>query len=516
MLVRCRRALSTQPWSRALGSTQRYAPSLSTDDYCRMTIESRAYDIAVTTPLMKAHSMSEALGNTILLKREDMQPVFSFKIRGAYNKMAHLSTTKRDAGVVCCSAGNHAQGVALSAKTLKLHATIVMPLATPEIKVKAIILHGNNFDEAAAEARRIEAAEGRTMILPFDDPLQTTGKPLDAVFVCCGGGGMLAGVANWVKHFRPSVKVIGVEAADAAGMTASLAAGKRVELDQVGLFADGAAVKLVGEETFRICQAHVDEMITVTTDEICAAIKTGFNDTRVVLEPAGALAIAGVDRYIKDKKLRGGTYCAITSGANMDFTRLRFVSERADSTETLISVKIDERPGAFERLHSYMDAEGVRITEFSYRYSEKDNAHICMSFQSPSREQSDSVLARLSGAGFSVKDLRENELAKVHARHLAGGKSVLVGNERLFRFEFADKPGALKAFLTHMHGGSTWNISLFHYRNHGADIGRVLVGFQVPPGDEGRFGEYLRAVAYHHVDETHNPVYKQFLARCNE
>ncbi|OQR95010.1 l-threonine ammonia-lyase [Achlya hypogyna] len=528
---------SSRAWSRALGSSLRYTPSLSTDDYCRMTIESRAYDIAVHTPLMKAHAMSAALRNTIYLKREDMQPVFSFKIRGAYNKMAHLSQAKRDAGVVCCSAGNHAQGVALSAKTLGIHATIVMPLATPDIKVKAvqqhggsnikIILHGNNFDEAAAEAKRIEANEGRTMILPFDDPLviagqgtigmeilqQTTGQPLDAIFVCCGGGGMLAGVANWVKHFRPSVKVIGVEAADAAGMTASLAAGKRVELDQVGLFADGAAVKLVGQETFRICQEHVDEMVTVTTDDICAAIKTGFNDTRVVLEPAGALAIAGVDRYIKEKRIEGGHFCAITSGANMDFTRLRFVSERADGSETLISVKIDERPGAFERLHRYMDAEGVRITEFSYRYSEKDNAHICMSFQSQSRDQADSVLERLGAAGYAVEDLRDNELAKVHTRHLAGGKSVIVGDERLYRFEFADKPGALKAFLTHMNGGMTFNISLFHYRNHGADIGRVLVGFQVPPADDARFRDYLKAVAYHHVEETENPVYKQFLAR---
>ncbi|OQS02629.1 l-threonine ammonia-lyase [Thraustotheca clavata] len=528
---------ATRHWSRALGSSLRYAPSLSTDDYCRMTIESRAYDAAVQTPLIKAHSMSEALKNTILLKREDMQPVFSFKIRGAYNKMAHLPPSKRETGVVCCSAGNHAQGVALSAKKLGIQATIVMPLATPQIKVKAVqqhggdnvtvILHGNNFDEAAAEAKRIEQVEGRTMILPFDDPhviagqgtigmeilQQTTGQPLDAVFLACGGGGMLAGVANWVKHFRPSVKVIGVEAADAAGMTASLAAGKRVELDQVGLFADGAAVKLVGEETFRICQQHVDEMVTVTTDDICAAIKTGFNDTRVVLEPAGALAIAGVDRYIKEKRIQGGTYCVVTSGANMDFTRLRFVSERADGTETLISVKIDERPGSFERLHSYMDAEGVRITEFSYRYSEVDNAHICMSFQSISREQSDRVVARLNQVGYEVMDLRDNELAKVHTRHLAGGKSVVVGDERLYRFEFADKPGALKAFLTHMNGGSTWNISLFHYRNHGADIGRVLVGFQVPPQDEARFHEYLTAVSYHHVDETNNPVYKQFLAR---
>ncbi|TYZ58961.1 hypothetical protein PybrP1_001821 [[Pythium] brassicae (nom. inval.)] len=503
-------------------------------NYRRMILESRVYDAAVQTPLQLAPALSDELQNRVYFKREDLQPVFSFKIRGGYNKMASLSDAEKRAGVVCCSAGNHAQGVALSARKLGVSAVIVMPLATPEIKVRAvrhhggdfvtIVLHGQSFDEAAAEARRLELQERRTMILPFDDPFviagqgtigmeilqQTSGEQLDAIFVCCGGGGMLAGIAAWVKQVRPSVKVIGVESSDAAGMTASLAAGRRVALEHVGLFADGTAVKLVGEETFRVCQAHVDEMLTVSTDEICAAIKRGFNDTRAILEPSGALAIAGVAQYATRKGLTGCTFAAVTSGANIDFARLRFVSERADANETLTSVRIDERPGAFRRLNHALDRAGVRITEFSYRLADKaETALIHMSFHSPTFDSAQAALAQLEAAGYDVVDLTRNELAKVHTRHLAGGRSRAVADELLFRFEFPHQPGALRTFLDQLEG--EWNISLFHYRNHGADVGRVLVGFQVPPGDFPRFQRFLDQLAYLCHDETHNDAYKEFM-----
>lgn len=502
-------------------------------NYRRMILESRVYDVAKQTPLQHAPSLSHELQNRVYFKREDLQPVFSFKIRGAYNKMASLSQEEKEAGVVCCSAGNHAQGVALSAYRLGVNATVVMPLATPEIKVNAvrhhggefvnIVLHGKSFDEAAAEAKRLVKQEKRTMVFPFDDPYviagqgtigmeilqQTSGEQLDAIFVCCGGGGMLSGIAAWVKQIRPSVKVIGVEASDAAGMTASLAAGKRVELDHVGLFADGAAVKLIGAETFRVCNDAVDEMITVSTDEICAAIKRGFNDTRVILEPAGALAIAGVTQYAQRKGLTGCTFVALTSGANIDFARLRFVSERADSNESLISVKIDETPGAFRNLYHQLDKEGVRITEFSYRFSNAEKALIYMSFHSPTFDSAHAAITQLQTTGYDVMDLTQNELAKVHTRHLAGGKSRTVQNELLYRFEFPDRPGALKIFLDKLEG--EWNISLFHYRNHGADVGRVLVGFQVPPQDQERFQSFLNQLAYAYHDESENETYKEFM-----
>ncbi|TMW56706.1 hypothetical protein Poli38472_006716 [Pythium oligandrum] len=502
-------------------------------NYRRMTLESRVYDVARQTPLQHATALSHVLQNKVYFKREDLQPVFSFKIRGAYNKMASLSEEQKAAGVVCCSAGNHAQGVALSAKKLGVRATIVMPLATPEIKIQSvqqhggeyatIVLHGKSFDEAAAEAKRIEKQDKRTMILPFDDPYviagqgtigmeilqQTSGEQLDAIFVCCGGGGMLAGIAAWVKKIRPSVKVIGVEAADAAGMTASLLAGQRVELDHVGLFADGAAVKLIGQETFRICQQHVDEMVTVSTDEICAAIKHSFNDTRVILEPAGALAIAGLTQYAQRRGLTGCTFAAVTSGANIDFARLRFVSERADSRERLLSVQIPERPGSFRSLCHHLDRAGVRLTEFSYRFSDVHKALIYMSFQSPTSDVASATITDLEHAGYEVMDLTFNELAKVHTRHLAGGKSRTVTHEVLYRFEFPDRPGALKTFLDQLLG--EWNISLFHYRNHGADIGRVLVGFQVPEDESARFQRFLGQLAYLYHDETENDMYKEFM-----
>ncbi|DAZ98199.1 TPA: hypothetical protein N0F65_005331 [Lagenidium giganteum] len=502
-------------------------------NYRRMILESRVYDIARQTPLQHAPALSYELKNRVYFKREDLQPVFSFKIRGAYNKMASLTDEEKAQGVVCCSAGNHAQGVALSAKTLGVRATVVMPLATPEIKVQSvlqhggdfvnIVLHGKSFDEAAAEAKRLEKQDNMVMILPFDDPYviagqgtigmevlqQTSGEQLDAVFVCCGGGGMLAGMAAWIKQIRPSVRVIGVEAADAAGMTASLAAGKRVELPHVGLFADGAAVKLVGEETYRVCAEYVDEMITVTTDEICAAIKSGFNDTRAILEPAGALGIAGVTQYATKKGLTGCTFVAVTSGANIDFARLRFVSERADSNERLISVEIDERPGAFRALHRHLDDAGVRITEFSYRHANDQKALIYMSFRSPSADQASAAIKQLTTSGYDVLDLSDNELAKVHTRYLAGGRSRTVTDELLYRFEFTDRPGALRNFLEQVQ--AQWNISLFHYRNHGADVGRIVVGFQVPQDTRDQFDAFLERVAHVHFEETSNAVYQEFM-----
>ncbi|CEG47205.1 threonine ammonia-biosynthetic [Plasmopara halstedii] len=507
-----------------------------------MILESRVYDVAEETPLQKAPVLTHALQNHVLLKREDLQPVFSFKIRGAYNKMASLSEKERAVGCVCCSAGNHAQGVALSARKLGIRAKVVMPLATPDIKVNAvrqhgqelvdIILFGKTFDDAALEAHRLVEQEKLTLILPFDDPyviagqgtigmeiLQQTsgnGEKLDAIFVASGGGGMLAGIAAWVKQIRPSVKVIGVEAADAAGMTKSLQAGKVVELDHVGLFADGAAVKKVGAETFRVCSAYVDEMVTVSTDEICAAIKAGFNDTRAILEPAGVLSIAGMTQYAKTRGLSGCQFVAVTSGANIDFARLRFVSERADSHESLLAVEINESPGAFLRLNHRLDTAGVRITEFSYRYANTQKARVHLSFHSPTADHAEAAIQTLKdemsfrGDTFQVLDLSNNELAKVHTRYLAGGRARGgVKNERLYRFEFPDRPRALATFLEALQ--PTWNISLFHYRNHGADVGRVLVGFQVSENDLVRFQTFLDQLAYVFHEETDNNMYQQFM-----
>jgi threonine dehydratase len=467
------------------------------------------------------------------LKREDTQPVFSFKIRGAYNKMAHLSQAELDAGVVACSAGNHAQGVALSARMLRCRAIIVMPLATPSIKVNAVRthggqtvevrLHGNNYDEAAAEAVRLKNEEGMTFVHPFDDPYVIAGqgtigmeilkacvsKPLDAIFVCCGGGGMLSGIAAYVKKVRPAVKVIGVEAADAAGMTESLKAGKQVTLNSVGLFADGAAVRTIGSETFRLCQSLVDDMITVDTDEICSAIKMTYNDARVVLEPAGALAVAGLQKYVATNNAKGQSLIAITSGANMDFDRLRFVSERADESERTLSVTIPETPGSFRALYSLIWPRNV--TEFSYRYESDGHARILISFQPISTilNDFDGIVAELEKNGFSCLDLSHNELAKTHVRHMAGGRST-VPHERLLRFEFPESPGALQRFLMSL--DMDWNVSLFHYRNHGDDFGRVLVGIQIPPEtSETVLSSFFHKLGYRYVDETSNPVYQQFL-----
>jgi threonine dehydratase len=472
------------------------------------------------------------LKNTVLLKREDTQPVFSFKIRGAYNKMAHLSSEELNNGVVACSAGNHAQGVALSARMLGCRAVIVMPLATPAIKVNSVRVHGgptvevrlfgNNYDEAAAEAKRLENEEGMTMIHPFDDPYVIAGqgtigleilkacvsRPLDVIFVCCGGGGMLAGIAAYVKRVRPSVKVIGVEAADAAGMTTSLREGKQVTLDSVGLFADGAAVKTIGKETFRVCNRLVDDMVTVDTDQICNAIKLSYNDARVVLEPAGALAVAGMKKYVEENEITGQTLVAITSGANMDFDRLRFVSERADGSEKTLAVTIPESPGSFRALYSLIWPRNV--TEFSYRYDTRGDAHVLISFQPVMNIENDfaGIMDSIRESGFECMDVSHSELAKVHIRNMAGGRSS-VRNERLFRFDFPESPGALQRFLLSL--DIEWNVSLFHYRNHGDDFGRVLVGIQVPESANDQLMRFLDTLRYNYVEETDNPIYHLFL-----
>lgn len=477
-------------------------------------------------------SYRQYLKNTVLLKREDTQPVFSFKIRGAYNKMAHLSRAELASGVVACSAGNHAQGVAMSARMLGCRAVIVMPLATPSIKVNSVRVHGgptvevrlfgNNYDEAAIEAKRLQLEEKMAFVHPFDDPYVIAGqgtigleilkkcvsRPLDAIFVCCGGGGMLAGIAAYVKRVRPTVKVIGVESADAAGMTTSMREGKVVTLPSVGLFADGAAVKTVGTETFRVCSNLVDEMITVSTDEICSAIKLTYNDARVILEPAGALGVAGMKKYVETNEITGQTLVAITSGANMDFDRLRFVAERADGSERTLAVTIPESPGSFRALYKLIWPRNV--TEFSYRYESAGAAHIYISFQPVMNIENDfdGVMNSLNENGFTCLDLSGNELAKTHVRHLAGGRSE-VPNERLFRFEFPESPGALQRFLMAL--DMDWNVSLFHYRNHGDDFGRVLVGIQVPEKCDKNLKSFLSTLGYRYTEETDNPVYPLFM-----
>ena len=473
------------------------------------------------------------------MKREDTQPVFSFKIRGAYNKIIKLKPELLERGVICCSAGNHGQGVAFSANKLRISACIVMPLATPSIKVAAVrrfggkytnvLLHGQNYDEAAYEAKRLVQEKGFTMIHPFDDPDVIAGqgtvgmeivkafnaKALDAIFICTGGGGLLAGVAAAVKSLRPGVLVVGVEADDAAGMTTSLNEGKVYTLSQVGLFADGAAVKTIGSETFKVCQQIVDEMITVSTDEICAAIKHGFNDTRCVMEPAGALGIAGMMKYITERNWSNKTCVAITSGSNIDFDRLRFVSERADSSEIMMAVTIPEQPGSFRELYSLVYPRNV--TEFSYRQNGNlsHEADVILSFQGKQGKNIDDdrkdILYELSCNGYKCIDLSRNELAKSHARHLSGGRAGIEG-EVLYRFEFPEAPGALNKFLhTLNYHNQGWNISLWHYRNCGHDIGRVLVGLLVKEEEKVTFNNFLENLGYTHYEETNNSVYKCFL-----
>ncbi|MBP6709901.1 MAG: threonine ammonia-lyase, biosynthetic [Propionivibrio sp.] len=500
-------------------------------DYLEKILNAQVYDVAVETPLDAAPNLSARIGNTILFKREDMQPVFSFKLRGAYNKIAQLSPEKLKRGVICASAGNHAQGVALSAAKIGCRAVIVMPTTTPQIKIDAVqsrggevVLSGDSYDEAYARALELEKAEKLTFVHPFDDPEVIAGqgtigmeilrqhqKPIHAVFCCVGGGGLISGVAAYIKRLRPETRIIGVEAVDSDAMTQSLRAGKRVRLKQVGLFADGAAVKYVGEETFRLCQQYVDEMICVDTDAICAAIKDVFEDTRAVLEPAGALAVAGAKAYAAHHRLKNKTLVAIASGANMNFDRLRFVAERAEvgeQREAVLAVTLPEKPGSYRKFLSLIGSRNV--TEFNYRFNDPQEAHVFVGVQVASRAESLKLVEQLRRNGYPTLDLTDDETAKGHIRHLVGGHAPNVEHELVYRFEFPERPGALMNFLSRMSAG--WNISLFHYRNHGADYGRVLVGMQVPPAEKAEFRAFLKNLGYAHWNETDNPAYRLFLA----
>jgi threonine dehydratase len=500
------------------------------NDYLEKILTARVYDVAVETPLEVAHHLSQRTGNHFLLKREDMQPVFSFKLRGAYNKMAHLTPAQRKRGVVCASAGNHAQGVALAAQKLGCRAVIVMPITTPQIKVDAVasrgaevVLVGDSYDEASAHAHMLEKRDRLVYVHPFDDPDVIAGQgtigmeilrqhpdPIHAVFCCVGGGGLISGVATYIKRLRPEIKIIGVEAVDADAMDRSLKAGKRVKLDQVGLFADGAAVKLVGEETFRLCQQYVDDMVLVDTDAICAAIKDVFEDTRAILEPAGALAIAGAKAYLHRHQVRGKTVVAVASGANINFDRLRHVAERAElgeQREAVLAVTIPEVPGSFKKFCRLLGPRS--ITEFNYRYSDPKEAHVFVGVQVANRSESLKLVESLRKHGLATLDLTDDEMAKLHIRHMVGGHAPQVEDELLYRFEFPERPGALMRFLESM--STSWNISLFHYRNHGADYGRVLVGMQVPKGEKRAFKAFLARLGYAYWDESGNPAYKLFL-----
>ena len=500
------------------------------NDYLEKIRAASVYDVAKKTPLEYQPNLSARVDNRVLLKREDMQPVFSFKIRGAYNMMAHLSKEALARGVIAASAGNHAQGVALSAQKLGCRAVIVMPTTTPQIKVNAVksrggevVLFGDSYSDAYLHALELEKSEGLTFVHPYDDPEVIAGQgtiameilnehpePIEAIFCCVGGGGLLAGIAAYVKALRPEIKVIGVEANDADAMTQSLKAGKRLMLDQVGLFADGAAVKQVGEHTFKLCQEYVDEMVLVDNDAICAAIKDVFEDTRSILEPAGALAVAGMKEYIKRNNLHGKTMVGIASGANMNFDRLRFVAERAEigeKREAVLAVTIPEKPGSFKTFCRLLS--GRSITEFNYRYSDPKFAHIFVGIAMSNAQQATALVEMLKAHDLPALDLTDNEVAKLHLRHLVGGHAPQAKNEVLYRFEFPEKPGALMNFLDTM--GHDWNISLFHYRNHGADYGRVLVGMQVPPEDRAAFATFLEQLGYPYWDESNNPAYQLFL-----
>jgi threonine dehydratase len=494
-------------------------------------LTSRVYDVARETPLEPAPRLSRRLGNEVLLKREDLQPVFSFKLRGAHNKIAHLSAEERGRGVIAASAGNHAQGVAYSARHLGLRALLVMPRTTPEIKVDAVrelgaevVLAGDSYAEAQARCLELAAETGLAFVHPFDDPLVIAGQGtigeeilrqargrLSAVFVAVGGGGLIAGVAGYIKALMPEVKVIGVEPFEADAMFQSLAAGRRVCLDRVGIFADGVAVREVGELPFVIARETVDEVVRVSNDLVCAAIKDVFDETRSVMEPAGALAVAGLKAWVARTGTADGRLVAILSGANMNFDRLRFVAERAElgeARETVLAVTIPERPGAFRQ---FCAAIGPRVvTEFNYRLSGREQAQIFVGLRTASREDALQIVARLRATGHATEDLSHNEMAKLHVRHMVGGRSAEVQNERLYRFEFPERPGALLEFLDTL--GGRWNISLFHYRNHGADFGRVLAAFEVPPDEDAAFQSFLENLGYPCVAETANPAYDLFLA----
>lgn len=503
---------------------------MSHSDYLERILTARVYDVAQESPLDLAPRLSDRLQNRILLKREDMQSVFSFKLRGAYNKMAQLPPDQLHQGVIAASAGNHAQGVALGARQLGTTALIVMPVTTPKVKVDAVkarggqvVLHGDTYDDAYAHARQLAEEKGLTFIHPFDDPdviagqgtigmeiLRQYQKPIYAIFVAIGGGGLISGIAAYVKRLRPEIRIIGVEPVDAAAMHQSLQVGKRVRLSHVGLFADGVAVREVGEETFRLCQEYVDEIVLVNTDDICAAIKDVFEDTRSILEPAGALAVAGAKAYIEREQLQDQTLVALACGANMNFDRLRFVAERAElgeRREAIFAVTIPEERGSFRKFCACLGNHN--LTEFNYRIADRQEAHIFVGVQIQNRADAAQIAQSLEEHGFKTLDLTDDELAKLHLRHMVGGRSPMAGNELLYRFEFPERPGALTKFLGCM--SPDWNISLFHYRNNGADYGRIVVGTQVPPDEMNEWQSFLDTLGYPYSDESQNPAYQLFL-----
>ncbi len=499
-------------------------------DYFKKILLSRVYEIAEETPLTAAKRLSEKLGHRILLKREDLQPVFSFKIRGAYNKIIHLSEQEKNQGIIAASAGNHAQGVAMSAQKLGLSATIVMPTTTPQIKIDAVksfgakaVLFGDSYDEAYGKARELALEQQLTFIHPYDDPyviagqgtigmevLRQAGEDIDAIFVPVGGGGLLAGIIAYVKVLRPDVKIIAVEPEDAACLKAAMESGSRTVLDKVGIFADGVAVKQIGKETFRIVRDQVDGVVCVSTDEICTAIKDIFEDTRAITEPAGALAVAGMKKYAQSHAAENQTWVAIQSGANMNFDRLRHVAERSalgDSSESLLAVTIPERSGSFENFCRTLGR--LSITEFNYRYADDAEAHVFVGVKTLGNEaEKMKIIGKLEASNYRVDDLSDNETAKLHIRYMVGGHAPKIANERLYRFEFPERPGALLDFLTRL--GKEWNISLFHYRNHGADFGRVLMGIQVDPDKHEQFERFVANFSYQFFEETDNIAYRLF------
>ncbi len=502
------------------------------EQYVKKILNAKVYEAAIETPLDEATSLSNRLGNQILIKREDLQPVFSFKLRGAYNMVAHLTEAQKAAGVICASAGNHAQGLAQAAKLMGIKAIIVMPVTTPDIKVSSVrarggkvVLHGDSFDEAYAHAVKLQDEKGYTFVHPYDHPDVIAGQgtiareilhqygpgEINAIFIPVGGGGLAAGVSAYIKYLRPEIKVIAVEYEESACLAAAMQAGKRVTLKEVGLFADGIAVAQIGKETFKVLKDCVDEVITVSADEICAAIKDVFDDTRSVAEPAGATSIAGMKKYVERENLQGKTLVTICSGANMNFDRLRYVAERADvgeHHEAIFSVTIPEKPGSFKRFISHIGKRSV--TEFNYRYNDSDNARIFVGLKISADSEREDLLTRLTNDGYEVLDLTQNEVAKGHVRHMVGGHAPQATDERLFRFEFPERPGALLKFLNAL--GGHWNISLFHYRNHGAAYGRVLSGIQVPKSDLKDFYKKLDELGYRYWDESDNPVYNAFLS----
>jgi threonine dehydratase len=505
---------------------------LNPDPLLRLILNSRVYDVAIETPLDPAHRLSKRLRNQVLLKREDLQPVFSYKLRGAYNKIAHMTEAERSRGVIAASAGNHAQGVAFSARHLGLSALIVMPKTTPAIKIEAVhelgaevVLSGDTYNDAKRHCDDLVVSTGRTFVHPFDDELVIAGQGtvghemlrhklgnLDAIFVPVGGGGLIAGIASYVKAVRPSIEVVGVEPYEADAMYQSMAAGRRVTLDRVGIFADGVAVQEVGAITFPIVQATVREIVRVSNDEICAAIKDIFDDTRSVMEPAGALAVAGLRAWVERTGTTNARLAAVLSGANMNFDRLRFVAERAElgeSREALFGVTIPERAGAFREFCATIGRRVV--TEFNYRLSGRDQAHIFVGIATRSKQDAVELASALTTRGYPTLNLTDNELAKLHVRHMVGGRSGAVHHERVYRFEFPERPGALMDFLDKL--GGRWNISLFHYRNHGADFGRVLAGFEVPDEDTGAFEGFLEGLGYPYRREAENAAYEMFLGQ---